>query len=190
MQRQTAWNGTMDLKASVMMLGLHYGHGLPVVHVSLKRTGTCDIIVYFVSFWTHFDTLCDGLSRWLGQNGSKKLECGSWVQVPQNWTKFHYGLVRVYQVLPWIPLHVSRFLQVLLLSARSVQVSLSSSSSNRIYKSLIQKKRGVTWTQSRLWARLWFRVEGKHFSISSRDSTEDSIEETYPSTCPLKIRRM
>ena len=32
--------------------------------------------------------------------------------------------------------------------------------------------------------------KGKHFSISSRDSIEDSLVETYASTCPLKMRRM
>ena len=101
-----------------IVTGLHYGHGLPVVHVSLKRIGTCNIIVVFVlnAFWY--------IVWWsVTMIGSERLyEWGSWVPVPQNWTEFHHGLVRVYQVLPWMPLRLNRFLQVLSCSSRSVQV--------------------------------------------------------------------
>ena len=55
------------------MVGLHYAHGLADLHVCLKRTGTFNYCLFFRSeqVLLRFDTLCDGLSRWSGQNGSR-----------------------------------------------------------------------------------------------------------------------
>ena len=120
---------------------LHYVDGLPILHVCLKRTGTCSYCSLFrpQQVLLRFDTLCDRLSRWSGHTGSKnggpERGPGSWclrteprfTMVRSGSTKFYYGCLYV-SVSSFVPLTFITF----------YPSSLKFLKSNIIYESLIR----------------------------------------------------